>query len=860
MSFPVSPVNGQITTVNNTTYVYNSTNKSWTRSVGVSGTANVTTVNATTVNTTNGVFYSNGVVYGPNYTASTTTPANAKPNDRWYYTPTDTVYEYIFDGNNTQWVDVTGQTINNLGTANSVSGNLTVFGNIVPGANVTYTLGTPTARFSSLYLSGNTIDLGGAVMKTDATTGAIALIPLPTAANPNPTGIVVSPTGSISTVATTGGNLTANSISNASNVASASGTSLSNLVVANTVSLTTQLTTTAITTNTGTLNVGGNINYGPDYGLMASFVANIPNYAYVAAQNLNTGGNASTSFTAYNNTGTSYIDVGVNSSNFNAVSSGYVNNSVNAPSSSYVYSYGGDMVVGTWGNNGIHFITNATNTVGDSMFISGNGNVYISGNLTVSGNTTQINTITTILTEQANALQVSYITGNTATTGGVINVANPLSVANTVTASSFTAPVHGAATGANLSLQSNGTTNATLDVNGNFGLGVTPSAWSQGKVVEIGYTGNAFWGYSANQNFISQNAYYNGSTWKYTSTNPASFYTQNSGTHNWQIAPSGTSGNSATFTQAMTLDNSGNLGLGQTSITDGQGFGRVINITNGSTGGAIYLQTSTSTNYSWLGKYNSSTQLGDSGAAGLTFYTGNGSSSVAERMRIDASGNLGLGTTPSAWGSGRPAIEMSSSVAAYIANNNTGPLQLQNNSYYNGSTNVAKVTGAGCAYALYQGSHSWYSMASVSAGATQTFTQAMTLFNSGGLSLGNTTDPGGSNLSVNGTVIAGKFNSSTVYTGSGVSGTSSTLTLAARSMGFIQVFGIGAATERMTMYHFSNCGPTSVQASITQLNTQGFNLSFTIATVNDLGGFTVSWSGSNSASITVNVIYLGQTF
>jgi hypothetical protein len=192
------------------------------------------------------------------------------------------------------------------------------------------------------------------------------------------------------------------------------------------LTLTPQLTSTAVTANAGTLNVGGNINYGPDYGLIGSFVANIPNYAYVAVQNLNTGGNASTSFTAYNNTGTSYIDVGVNSSNFNAVSSGFVNNALNTANASYAYSYGGDMVVGTWNNNGIHFITNAVTTAGDSMFIAGNGNVYISGNLTVSGNTTQIYTTTTFLTETANLVQTSYLQGNVSTNNGNITITGNL--------------------------------------------------------------------------------------------------------------------------------------------------------------------------------------------------------------------------------------------------------------------------------------------------------------------------------------------------------------------------------------------------------------------------------------------------
>ena len=200
------------------------------------------------------------------------------------------------------------------------------------------------------------------------------------------------------------------------------------------------LTSTATTSSLGQLNVGGPINYGPDYGLIGSFVANIPAYSYVAAQNLNPGGNASTSFTAYNNTGTSFIDIGVNSSNFNAVSSGFVNNALNTASASYAYAQGGEMVVGTWNNNGIHFITNAVTTTGDSMFISGNGNVYISGNLTVSGNTTQINTITNFTTESANVVQTAYLQGNVSTNSGTITQQNTMVPSGTINLGSSGAP------------------------------------------------------------------------------------------------------------------------------------------------------------------------------------------------------------------------------------------------------------------------------------------------------------------------------------------------------------------------------------------------------------------------------------
>jgi hypothetical protein len=251
--------------------------------------------------------------------------------------------------------------------------------------------------------------------------------------------ITTTGTGSISSANGFGGLNPSQIYSGTSNVtvtntnvfANIAGTNTVN-VSANNVAIPFQIVSNSIVSNTGTLSVGGNINYGPDYGLVASFVANNPGYAYAAIQNLNTGGNASASFTAYNNTGNSYIDVGVNSSNFNATSSGFVNNSLNTPNASYVYSYGGDMVVGTWNNNGIHFITNAVTTAGDSMFIAGNGNVYISGNLTVSGNTTFTYTTTNFVTESANVVSTAYLAGNASTNSGTITQQNTMVPSGTI--------------------------------------------------------------------------------------------------------------------------------------------------------------------------------------------------------------------------------------------------------------------------------------------------------------------------------------------------------------------------------------------------------------------------------------------
>jgi hypothetical protein len=66
---------------------------------------------------------------------------------------------------------------------------------------------------------------------------------------------------------------------------------------------------------------------------------------------------------------------------------------------------------------------------------------------------------------------------------------------------------------------------------------------------------------------LTNNAYNSGvGAWKYgKSSTSATMYQQVAGQHQFYTAPSGTAGNAITFTQAMTLDASGNLLVGATS-------------------------------------------------------------------------------------------------------------------------------------------------------------------------------------------------------------------------------------------------------------------------------------------------------
>jgi hypothetical protein len=112
-----------------------------------------------------------------------------------------------------------------------------------------------------------------------------------------------------------------------------------------------------------------------------------------------------------------------------------------------------------------------------------------------------------------------------------------------------------------------------FDSAGNFGLGVTPSAWASGFRSLDMRTNGAGFSASDDSAYVSVNAY-NNSGWKFkgTSIYRSSYYSQFDGAHIWYIGNTGTAGNAITFTQAMTLDASGNLLVGTTSSLGGYKF------------------------------------------------------------------------------------------------------------------------------------------------------------------------------------------------------------------------------------------------------------------------------------------------
>lgn len=89
--------------------------------------------------------------------------------------------------------------------AKPIGNDTPIRGSLVPDQNKVYNLGSPNRRFRGLFLTGNTIDLDGTQIKAEDTTGAISFVAAPTANNPNPIAIVVSPVGGFTPVQSVGG-------------------------------------------------------------------------------------------------------------------------------------------------------------------------------------------------------------------------------------------------------------------------------------------------------------------------------------------------------------------------------------------------------------------------------------------------------------------------------------------------------------------------------------------------------------------------------------------------------------------------------------------------------------------------------
>jgi hypothetical protein len=250
----------------------------------------------------------------------------------------------------------------------------------------------------------------------------------------------------------------------------------------------------------------------------------------------------------------------------------------------------------TLGNTAV-YLGNTTTSIGNltltNVTISSGevttGNVSVSGNVTLSGgtangvaylNTSKVLTTGSSLTWDGTNLTVN--TGTVSATYGKLTVAGGISITPD-SSSKFQIGRYSA--GAPYSYIKMGSTSSglkftdptdsfdlmTLDSSGNLGLGVTPSAWGGTGVKALDVAVSTSIAGSAGSADMYGNAYYNGSNFVFKANGYAFRYQQNIGVgfHAWSTSNNGTAGGTPSFTQAMTLDASGNLLVGTTSVGNG---------------------------------------------------------------------------------------------------------------------------------------------------------------------------------------------------------------------------------------------------------------------------------------------------
>jgi hypothetical protein len=190
-----------------------------------------------------------------------------------------------------------------------------------------------------------------------------------------------------------------------------------------------------------------------------------------------------------------------------------------------------------------------------------------------------------------------------------------------------------------LNIATNSTTAITIDATGNVGIGATPKAYhSDYKAIDInnsasvmGYTGN-------NGAWLMENLYYGtDNNWKHKNSDFSALVGMYDGVFNFYNTASGTAGATATLQNRLKIDQSGNVGIGNTSPANKLAVNGGLSV-EGAAAAAISegLLIDYSTNLARFLTYDSST------GSEIAFYTQPSGGSTAERVRIDSSGNVDI--------------------------------------------------------------------------------------------------------------------------------------------------------------------------------------------------------------------------
>ena len=195
----------------------------------------------------------------------------------------------------------------------------------------------------------------------------------------------------------------------------------------------------AVTYNTsgsgsiGSLNVGGSLNNVSDTGIIASFVGTSSTYVFTALQNKTTSATSYSSYALYNDLGTVYGEIGMNSSTYLYSTAGFPNNALSTANAFFLEAgSGAELVLGTYGSNGIHFLTNGNSGTVEAMTINSSNAVGFNSSYGTSGQ---------VLTSSGSSASPTWTTPSTTSSSGwTANSTAPFFLNATTVSSNFTVP------------------------------------------------------------------------------------------------------------------------------------------------------------------------------------------------------------------------------------------------------------------------------------------------------------------------------------------------------------------------------------------------------------------------------------